>query len=173
MLCYFWHLWLYYVPGHMNPIGWRWNIAKQIEKCSYLLFILYHCYTTWLVFGVSSFRLQQCMHFIGHWFHQLTYNFHLNDNPFFVQLLPKVILASGEVFMKSKAPIHFVLEVFDRIHVGGLWTPWQYYDCVIVNHLTINMLICFGLLSCWNTHSFASFLNFTNHMLRMSCKMLW
>ena len=28
--------------------------------------------------------------------------------------------------------VHFVPEVFSKIHVKGLWTPWQYYDGVIV-----------------------------------------
>ena len=29
-------------------------------------------------------------------------------------------------------PVHFVPKVFDRIHVGELWTPWQCCDCVII-----------------------------------------
>ena len=46
------------------------------------------------------------------------YDFHLNDNPFLLQLLSKVILVSGEVFTKLEALVHFVPKVFDRIHVG-------------------------------------------------------
>ena len=34
--------------------------------------------------------------------------------------------------MESEVPFYLVLEVFDQIHVGELWTPWQYCDCVIV-----------------------------------------
>ena len=41
-----------------------------------------------------------------------------------VVFFPKIILASGEVFMELEAPVHFVLKVFDRIHVGEFWTPW-------------------------------------------------
>lgn len=51
---------------------------------------------------------------------------------FFWKPFLKVILAREEVFMESEVPFYLVLEVFDQIHVGELWTPWQYCDCVIV-----------------------------------------
>lgn len=105
------------------------NVWKNVV---YFLFVLYQCYASWLVFGASFFHFQQRMHFVGHWFHQLLYDFHLNVVPFLLLLLPKVALASGHVFTESRAPIHLILEVFDRIHVRGLWTQWQYCDCIIV-----------------------------------------
>lgn len=42
------------------------NVKKNVV---HLVFILYQWFATWLVFGVSSSRLQQCLHSIAHWFH--------------------------------------------------------------------------------------------------------
>lgn len=100
------------------------------------------------MFGASSFCPQQCMHFLGHWFHQFLYDFYLNVVLVLLQLLLKVIFASGGVFMESEVPINFTSKVFDRFHIMRLWTPWQCYDCLIGD-----MRVCFELLSYWNTHS--------------------
>lgn len=51
------------------------------------------------------------------------YDFHLNVVSL-LRLLPKVVLASGEVVTELDAPIQFVPEVFNRVHVRGLSTPW-------------------------------------------------
>ena len=105
------------------------------------------CYVTWLVFGVSFFCLERCLHYVGRWFHQLVYDFHLNVVSFLLHNLPKVILASGEVFMfmKSEVPVRFMLGDF------GLHGSC---DCVIDEHLIVDIVICFGLLSYWTTHSY-------------------
>jgi hypothetical protein len=79
-----WHFWYCYVLGHMTtPLDDIENIPNHTKKKNayHLLFVLYQCYATWLVFEISSFCLQQCMHFIGHWFHQLVYDFHPNVVP--------------------------------------------------------------------------------------------
>ena len=81
----------------------------------------------------------------------------------------KVIFASGEVFTKSAVLVHFVPKVFDRIHVKGLWTPCSNVIAWLL--IVVGILVCFGKLSCWNTHFFVYFLNFTNGMLRLTCKM--
>ena len=56
--------------------------------------------------------------------------------------------------MKSKAPIHFILEVFDRIHNEDYGLHGNSVIVWLLNHLTVDLLVCFGSLLCWNTHSF-------------------
>lgn len=77
------------------------------------------------------------MHSVAHWFHHLLYDFHLVVLPFLLQLLPKAVVDIGEDFTESEAPVHFILEVFDRIHVGGVWTPQQ-----LRNWASVETFVC-------------------------------
>ena len=45
-------------------------------------------------------------------------SFHLNVVPFFLQLLPKVVLANEEVFMELEAPVHFVQRYLTKFMLG-------------------------------------------------------
>ena len=108
------------------------TLLRNMGKCNLFVVHLYQCFATWLVFG--------CIILSPSTISALCWALY---PPTFVRLplqycsIPpttssKGYPCQGEVFTKSEAPVHFVLEVFDRIHLGGLWTPWQYYDCMIV-----------------------------------------
>ena len=81
------------------------------------------------------------------------------------------MFANRNAFTRSEAPVHFVPKVFNKILVGELWTQWQYCDCVIIEPFDYRHFGMLWLLSCWNTHSSTSILNFTIDMLMISCKM--
>ena len=140
LMHHFWHFWHLSILGAHEP---RWMTVKTLQntckKIVHLLLILYHCFATWLAFDVSSFHLQQqSLQFVGHWFHYLLYDFHLNVITFLLQVLPKVILATGKVFTELEAPIHFVLEVFERFMSGDRGLHDNIFDYEII-----------GLYDCW------------------------
>ena len=171
---FFGHPWCYYVPGYLNPIGWHWKYCKTWGIVYFICCsVSCQCYVTWLVFGVSFFCLERCLHYVGRWFHQLVYDFQLNVVSFLLLSLPKVILASGEVFMfmKSEAPVRFMLggyglhgscdcvivESFDCGHSDMLWIV------ILLDHPLLWVFVCY----------YYYYFNFTTDMLRLSCKMLW
>ena len=134
------------------------TLQNKRKQCSLLVVhfvsMLYYLASIWCIL----LSPQQCMHSVGHGFHQLMYDFHLNDNPFLMQLLPKVILASGRSLQSHRRRS----TSFKRCLIGFMLGDCGLHGNTMIvwslTHLTIKLLVCFGLLSNWNTHSFAFFL---------------
>ena len=102
---------------------------------------------------VSSFCLQQCMHSVGHWFHQLMYNFH-----------PMLFHSSCSFFQRSSLLVGRSLwsrshrsTLFQRCSIGFMSGDCESHGNIVIpwssNRLIIDLLVCFGLLSYWNTRS--------------------
>ena len=147
--------------GHLNS-----RDAKYMKNAiQLLLFFFCQYYATWLVIGVL---LQQCMQFVGHLFHQP-----------FVQLLPQccslplvvlptAILASMEVFTELEALVRFVPNVYNRMHVMRLWTPWRYCDCVITEPFDCWPIGMFWVVIIFE-HPLLHFFFQTSHLTCSSC----
>ena len=121
------------------------------ENAVYLLFILYQCYAIWLVFGVSSFHLQQCLHYVGHWFHQLLYNFHLSMFHSYCNFFQRSFL----LVVRSLRSQRHQSTLFQRYLIGFMSGACGFHNVIVwsLNHLIVDLLVCFGSLSCWHTHS--------------------
>ena len=133
---------------------------------------LYQCYTTWLVFGVSSFSPSTML---ALWRALIS--------PTLVWLPPQCLFhCSRSFFQMSSLLVGYGVKrrqsnSFKSCSIGFMSGDCGLHGNIVIawslNHSNVDMLTCYGSLLCWNTHSFASCLNFAVDMLKLSWKKSW
>ena len=126
----------------MNLVGWHWTHCKTYGKmqliccpfCLNAMLLGYYVVYPPFAFNNASTLLgvdftSVCTTFTSRLFHSFYNFFHRSS------------LLVGRSFTELETPIYFIPKVFNRIHVRGLWTPWQYYDCRLVSMLWVIIML--------------------------------
>ena len=156
---------------HTNPIGWHWKHCRTYGKGSLFVvdFVLMPCYlaSIWCILLLHSTMHSLCWVLIS-----------LGSIQFSPQCwyIPHAASSTSHPLVggRSLRSQRRQSTLFQRYSIGFMSGDCEFHGNIVIpwslNYLIVDLLVCLGLLSCWNTHS--SFLFPKLHcILRLSYNM--